>query len=197
MRTIFLSIFLLILFSCKLKQEIGISEINSNSYVTISEDFKKENNDSICLNIPLEFEINFPEDTDKVTFDLLKNNHYQQYINDYTIKYFKNNKIQTLYEGINLKDVENPKKIKLRLYIKNNLVSKKVGDNLLAKYADANIKSDKIGKTDSIKLNSYAKFRKENIDVMSTLRKQDDFLVINIRKHSEKKYSSTKYKIKW
>ncbi|MDR2235546.1 MAG: hypothetical protein LBE92_05445 [Chryseobacterium sp.] len=78
MKHIFLSTFLLILFSCKVKQGIRISEINSNSYVTISEDFKKENNNSICLNVPLEFEISLPEDTGKVTFDLLKNNHYQQ-----------------------------------------------------------------------------------------------------------------------
>lgn len=65
-----LIIFILVIISCKTQQDIKISELYNNTYVTLSENFRQPNSDSICLNIPLEFEITVPDDTNKLRFQL-------------------------------------------------------------------------------------------------------------------------------
>ena len=65
-----LIIFILVIISCKTQQDIKISELYNNTYVTLSENFRQPNSDSICLNIPLEIEITVPDDTNKLRFQL-------------------------------------------------------------------------------------------------------------------------------
>lgn len=195
MRNPFLINFLLILISCKTKQDIKISEVYSNTYVTLSENFKQSSSDSVCLNIPLEFELSVPDNTDKLRFQLFINNHYKQYVNDYTIKYFKDDIKQTLYDGIDFKEMKNPKKVKIKLFLENMLISKKSADSLLIKYTKGNIKSNDIKRKDSIKLIPYINFRKENFEIMKFLRKKDNILLMNAR--NRKNELSTKHKIVW
>lgn len=196
MKQLSILIIMIMLLSCKTKQDIKISEVSSNSYVTLSEDFKVSNSDSICLNIPLELEINFPDNTKKVVFELFINGKYKQYINDYKIEYTKKNKPQILYEGITFNE-ERPEKLIIRLFIKNNLISKKTADSLLIKYDIQNLKANDIHRMDSVKLGSYVNFRKQNFKIMKFIRKKEDFLIINTKEQDKKDYSSTKYKINW
>lgn len=190
-----LIIFILVIISCKTQQDIKISELYNNTYVTLSENFRQPNSDSICLNIPLEFEITVPDDTNKLRFQLFVDNHYKQYINDYTIKYTKNDIEQILYDGIDFKGIKNPEKIKIKLLIENILISKKNANTLLKKYNEESINVDNIKKRDSIRLTPYINFRNENIEIMNNVRKKNSILLMSIIKGNEN--LSKKYKINW
>ena len=190
-----LIIFILVIISCKTQQDIKISELYNNTYVTLSENFRQPNSDSICLNIPLEFEITVPDDTNKLRFQLFVDNHYKQYINDYTIKYTKNDIEQILYDGIDFKGIKNPEKIKIKLLIENILISKKNANTLLKKYNEESINVDNIKKRDSIRLTPYINFRNENIEIMNNVRKKNSILLMSIIKGNVN--LSKKYKINW
>lgn len=190
-----LIILILVITSCKTQQDIKISELYNNTYVTLSENFRQPNSDSICLNIPLEFEITVPDDTNKLRFQLFVDNHYKQYINDYKIKYTKNDIEQILYDGIDFKEIKNPEKIKIKLLIENILISKKNANTLLKKYNEESINVDNIKKSDSIKLTPYINFRNENIEIMNNVRKKNSILLMSIIKGNEN--LSKKYKINW
>jgi hypothetical protein len=191
-KKIVLIICLIFTFSCNREKKIIIKQNESNEYISIYNNSKSIEMDSISLDIPIEFTLNINKlsNLKSVIVHYFFDNKHLYQIDDYKIYDKKSKKI--IYAIEELKKEDFPNQILIRN--SNYLVSKKEAENLLRKYKiKKSINDLKLG--DTIKLVPYSQFKKENRNIISDLKKIDDSIVFRI--NAGKKPVIVKQKINW
>ena len=191
-KKIVLIICLIFTFSCNREKKIIIKQNESKEYISIFNNSKSIEMDSISLDIPIEFTLNINKlsDLKNVIVHYFFDNKHLYQIDDYKIYDKKSKKI--IYAIEELKKEDFPNQILIRN--SNYLVSKKEAENLLRKYKiKKSINDLKLG--DTIKLVPYSQFKKENRNIISDLKKIDDSIVFRI--NADKKPVIVKQKINW
>lgn len=170
-------IFLLLislLISCESKKTVEINQIKSNEMVTISYNTKKVK-DSFQMCVPLEFEIKINSPIHYVNWFYSENNKFLENGFDYLV-YNKLNKSKPLYQ-LDFNESIPKDRIVIILKRRNLLVSKKDALNLLKKYnVTKSLDNLKLG--DTIKLETYNKFRKENQSIINNFSRINDSIKI-------------------
>ncbi len=182
-----------IFLSCESKNPIDVKQINSQEVVTL---LSNQKNDSIAICLPLEFEMTINSNKVKyITWNYYVNNKKPSLDDffDYHL-YDKKNKIKPIHE-LNFDLGENNKFIYLILKERKHFISKVEAQKLLKKY---NIKKslDSLKLTDTIKLISYDKFRKENNLIINDFNKINDSIIFKVTR-GEKYFFYLDKKINW
>ncbi|MBF7091748.1 hypothetical protein IUY40_09355 [Flavobacterium sp. ALJ2] len=191
-KIIFLISISLLIISCKKKAPITIEQFTSNEMVTITNNKKTQEKDSVDIHFPKEFKIimnsnnlisiNIYNFIDKVT---LMN------IVDYEISDKKSNKpILTFKPYLSSNDP-----INIIIKERNHLISKNLAKELLKKY-DVKQSLDNLKFGDTIKIIPYSRFRKENNSMINDLRKVDDSIFFRVTSNKGKVFVKGE-KINW
>jgi hypothetical protein len=163
--------------SCSHDKQKIIKQIPSNQIVTLYKSYRNSKNDSINLDIPIEFILNVNKLSNLRSFSIYyySNNKSLQEIIDYKI-YDKKSK-KTIYAIEELKKEDLPNQILIRG--NNSLISTSSAENLFKKYKiNKSINSLKFG--DTVKLVPYKIFKKDNNSIINELKKIDDSIVFRI-----------------
>ncbi len=182
----------LILTSCRHHEDISVEHIISDEVVTITRASNNKNLDSVCLNIPLEFKLNILSDVKFLSIDCIINNHYLSIPSDVVI-YNKQDK-KAIFDFKEYLTIKKPLNIIIRE--RNHLISIDDAEKLI-KYKKENISVHNLKFGDTIKLETYSQFRKNNPIFLNEFEKVGDTLIIAIRKKKEDIYKPKKIKINW
>lgn len=191
-KKIVLIICLIFTFSCNREKKIIIKQNESSEYISIYNNSKSIEKDSISLDVPIEFTLNINKlsNLKSVIIHYFFDNKHLYQIDDYKIYDKKSKKI--IYAIEELKKEDFPNQILIRN--SNYLVSKKEAENLLRKYKiKKSINDLKLG--DTLKLVPYSQFKKENRNIINDLKKIDDSIIFRI--NAGKKPFIVKQKIDW
>ncbi|KAF2079027.1 hypothetical protein [Flavobacterium sharifuzzamanii] len=184
------------IYSCNRKDSIFIKEIISDEMVTITPILKKgSSKDSVAIVIPMEFEIKTNNSSLKsIDFYVVINQKILMQITEYEI-YDKKNK----NKPINDLDayLSSDKSFNIIIKEKKHLISVKDAMKILSKYKKDNKLLYNLKFGDTIKIEPYSQFRKNNPIFLNELRKIGDTLIITTRKKNEKIYIPKKNKINW
>ncbi len=185
---------ILSLISCKKEEPILIKQISSNEMVTITPDFKnKTSKDSVSINIPVEFEIKTNSSLESIDLYYVVNRKVLMQINEFEV-FKKDNKTKPINNLKPYLSVEKPLRVILRE--ENHLISKNQAQELLKKYHRIqSLENFKLG--DTIEIEPYSQFRKNNPIFLNELRKIGDTLIITTRIKGEEIYKPKKIKINW
>ncbi len=171
-----------------------IKQISSNEMVTITPDFKnKTSKDSVSINIPVEFEIKTNSSLESIDLYYVVNRKVLMQINEFEV-FKKDNKTKPINNLKPYLSVEKPLRVILRE--ENHLISKNQAQELLKKYHRIqSLENFKLG--DTIEIEPYSQFRKNNPIFLNELRKIGDTLIITTRIKGEEIYKPKKIKINW
>lgn len=188
---------ILLLISCKKEESILIKQISTNEMATINLDYQyAETKDSICLTIPIEFEI-IQKKSDLKSIHLyyikINNRRLLDDISDYQV-YDKQNKTTPIYFSLNKNQLSSQQIFKIIVKIRTQMISKKDAQEILKKYS-INQSIETLKLNDIIKLKSVSEFKKRNKNIIDSFRKINDSIVFVYSNGEENQ--SIKKKINW
>lgn len=190
MKTIYYLSILIFLICCKTNgnsSDIMLKETdNKTEYVKIYSDIFKKNEDSLIIDIPIEYEILNNSDKDITGCSILMSENGKMLINltDYYV-YDLNNKGSHIIHKLDI-----PQKAKKNLIVHRSTmkISKKDVRKLFTGYKENSI--------DTIKLSQSSVFRKENRELMNLFNKNNDSIVVNLFNKNQL-LTSFRKKIAW
>lgn len=176
--------------SCQSKTPIEIKQIESQEVVKILPVLKTPLKDSVIIAFPTEFEIKINPSVRYMTWHYVSDGKtlwndafdYQIY-NAASLSQFDIYKILS------------PKQIRILKKERKLFISKKAAIELLKKYK-LNACTENLNFKETIKLTSYDKFKKENMEIINEFRKSNDSINFRVMKEDGSFYYVQK-KINW
>lgn len=188
---------ILLLISCKKGEPILIKQVATDEMATINLNYQyAATKDSICLTIPIEFEI-IQKLPDMKSINLyyikINNRRLLDDIADYQV-YDKLNKKTPIYFSLDKNQLSSQRTFKIIVEIRTQMISKNVAQELLKRYS-INQPIETLKLNDTIKLKSVTEFKKENKKIIDSFRRINDSIVFVYFNGEESKIIKTK--INW
>lgn len=188
---------ILLLISCKKGEPILIKQVTTDEMATINLNYQyAATKDSICLTIPIEFEIiqKLPDlKSINLYYIKINNRRLLDDIADYQV-YDKLNKKTPIYFSLDKNQLSSQRTFKIIVEIRTQMISKNVAQELLKRYS-INQPIETLKLNDTIKLKSVTEFKKENKKIIDSFRRINDSIVFVYFNGEESKIIKTK--INW